>query len=290
MTLLKKLSIGTAQFGLSYGINNKTGQVPINEVFRIMEYASKNNINYIDTASAYGEAETILGKLDLENFNITTKLVPFTSAEKNIEVWILDKINESLRKLKKENIYALLLHDTNILKGSDGPKILNALQTAKKENLINKIGVSIYDPEELDKMHDFREIDVVQAPFNIFDRRLETSGWIDKLYSENIEVQVRSVFLQGALLKKNYELDSRFNEWRNLFQEFEKFLHCNDLNAYEACISFVGNYEKISQIIVGIDSFDQFRALVNLAQTETKSYNQPDIFCNDLNLIDPRNW
>ena len=290
MTLLKKLSIGTAQFGLSYGINNKTGQVPLNEVCKIIEYASRNNVNYIDTASAYGEAETILGKLDLKNFNITTKLLPFTSAEKNIELWILDKIKDSLRKLQKENIYALLLHDTNLLKGSDGPKILNALQTAKKENLIKKIGVSIYDPEELDKIYDFREIDIVQAPFNIFDRRLETTGWIDKLYTENIEVQARSVFLQGALLQKNHELDRRFKKWRNLFQEFEEFLNFNDLNAYEACISFVCNYEKISQIIIGIDSFDQFKALVKLSQTEIKSYNQPDIFCNDLNLIDPRNW
>ena len=46
MSLLNKLSIGTAQFGLSYGVNNKAGQLPIDEVSKILEYAKKNNISY----------------------------------------------------------------------------------------------------------------------------------------------------------------------------------------------------------------------------------------------------
>ena len=290
MSLLNKLSIGTAQFGLSYGVNNKTGQVPIDEVSKILEYAKKNNVNYIDTAAAYGNAETILGNLDLENFNITTKLLPLPSAIENIEDWFLDKIKESLNKLQKENIYALLLHDTNLLKGLDGLKIFNALQIAKKENLIKKIGVSIYDPEELERINDLREIDVVQAPFNILDRRLETTGWIDKLYNENIEVQARSVFLQGVLLQENHKLDKKFKKWQSLFQEFEEFLKANDLNAYEACISFVDNCEKISRIIVGIDSYEQFKELVKFCMNEIKLCNEPDISCNDSSLIDPRNW
>lgn len=290
MSLLNKLSIGTAQFGLSYGVNNKAGQLPIDEVSKILEYAKKNNVNYIDTAAAYGNAETVLGKFDLENFNITTKLLPFQLAIENIEDWILDKIKESLHKLQKENIYALLLHDTNLLKGADGLKIFNALQIAKKENLVKKIGVSIYDPVELERIHDLREIDVVQAPFNVLDRRLETTGWIDKLYNENIEIQARSVFLQGALLQKNHKLDKKFQKWQSVFQEFEEFLKANDLNAYEACISFVENYEKISRIIVGVDSYEQFRELIKLSLTEIKSCNKPEIFCDDLSLIDPRNW
>jgi len=290
MSILNKLCIGTAQFGLTYGENNKTGQVPIDEINKILGYAEKNNINYIDTASAYGNAETIIGNCNLNNFKITTKLIPVSPTIKNVETWLLNEVKKSLQKLQKEKIYGLLLHDTTALRNVEGKEIINALQIAKKENLISKIGVSIYDPEELNLIDDLNMIDIVQAPYNIFDRRLESSGWINKLHSENIEVQARSIFLQGILLQKSDALDKKFIKWRSFFQEFENFLSNNNLNAYEACISFVEKQNKISQIIVGIDSFVQFRQLVELGSAKRESIEMPDIFCKDLDLIDPRRW
>lgn len=290
MSILNKLCIGTAQIGLNYGENNKTGQVPIDEVKKILEYAEKNNINYIDTASGYGNAETILGDFGLDNFKITTKLMPVPPTIKNIETWLLNEVEKSLQKLQKEKIYGLLIHDTKVLKSLEGEKIINALQIAKKENLINKIGVSIYDPEELNLIKDLNTIDIVQAPYNIFDRRLEITGWINKLYSKNIEVQARSIFLQGILLQKSDALDKKFIKWRSFFQEFEKFLSNNNLNAYEGCISFVEQHNKISQIIVGIDSFEQFKQLIELGLAKRESAEMPNILCTDLDLIDPRRW
>ena len=290
MSFLNKLCIGTAQIGLNYGENNKTGQVPIDEVKKILEYAQKNNINYIDTASAYGSAETILGDFGLDNFKITTKLMPLPPIIKNIETWLLNELEKKLQKLQKEKIYGLLIHDTKVLKSLEGEKIINALQIAKKENLINKIGVSIYDPEELNLIKDLNTIDIVQAPYNIFDRRLEMTGWINKLYSENIEVQARSIFLQGILLQKSHALSKRFQKWQSYFQNFEKFLDNNDLSAYEACVSFVEQHNKISQIVVGIDSFEQFKQLIRLALIKRESNELPNLSCNDLDLIDPRRW
>ena len=290
MSILNKLCIGSAQFGLPYGANNKTGQVPIDEVKKILEYAEKNNINYIDTASGYGDAETILGNVGLDNFKVTTKLMPVPPTIKNIETWLLNELEKSLQKLQKEKIYGLLLHDTKILKSSEGEKVINSLQIAKKEKLINKVGISIYDPEELNLINNLNKIDIVQAPYNIFDRRLEITGWIDKLYSENIEIQARSIFLQGILLQKSHALDKRFQKWQSYFQNFEKFLDNNDLSAYEACVSFVEQSNKISQIVVGIDYFEQFKQLIRLALIKRQSNEMPNILCNDLDLIDPRRW
>ena len=39
-----KLALGTAQFGMDYGIANKSGQVSPNKIDRIIAYSYKNGI------------------------------------------------------------------------------------------------------------------------------------------------------------------------------------------------------------------------------------------------------
>ena len=71
-----KLILGTAQFGMKYGINNKIGKIEKNEIMKILNFCKKNNINYFDTASVYGESENKLGnylKTNNNNFKIITK-------------------------------------------------------------------------------------------------------------------------------------------------------------------------------------------------------------------------
>ena len=44
---MSKISIGTVQFGLDYGINNNSGKQNHNEVKSIFDYAYNNNINFL---------------------------------------------------------------------------------------------------------------------------------------------------------------------------------------------------------------------------------------------------
>ena len=69
----KKIIIGTAQFGLNYGISNISGKTGEQEVKEILQYGKKNNLNYLDTSSHYGRAETLLWKLNIANWKVTTK-------------------------------------------------------------------------------------------------------------------------------------------------------------------------------------------------------------------------
>ena len=73
MNGINKIGLGTVQFGLPYGINNTYGQTQEVEVKVILQIASKNGITILDTAHAYGNCETILGKQDLNKFNIVSK-------------------------------------------------------------------------------------------------------------------------------------------------------------------------------------------------------------------------
>ena len=77
--MMLKIGIGTAQFGLNYGITNLNGIVEESEVRNIL---NDNFYSYIDTACSYGVSEKIIGKNLLEkNKKIITKII---LDEKNI--------------------------------------------------------------------------------------------------------------------------------------------------------------------------------------------------------------
>ena len=65
--MISKISIGTAQFGLDYGISNQRGKVPFSDVENIIELAYSRGIDKLDTASAYGKSEKVLGEIGVKN-------------------------------------------------------------------------------------------------------------------------------------------------------------------------------------------------------------------------------
>ena len=97
---MSKLALGTVQFGLDYGITNKLGQVPFNEVSAILNYAKNNNISSIDTAFGYGNSEQILGKIGVDDFKVVTKTAPFDNNPKKV----LRLFYESLKHLKIDKL------------------------------------------------------------------------------------------------------------------------------------------------------------------------------------------
>ena len=92
MSFLKKISIGTAQFGLDYGINNYTGQIGFSEAEAIIEESYRSNIRSIDTAISYGNAESVIGNLDTKEFEITTKFPDVPDNVKKVDIIIPPKI------------------------------------------------------------------------------------------------------------------------------------------------------------------------------------------------------
>lgn len=290
MSFIKKISIGTAQFGLDYGINNNSGQIDFSEAKEIIEEGYTSNICSIDTAISYGNAESVIGKLDTKEFEITTKLPDVPDNVKKVDKWVNEQIEKSLTNLNRTNISGILLHNPDILETDRGREVFKSLKSAKKRMLVENIGISIYNPSKLEKLFENYELDIVQAPFSVFDRRLEKEGWIDKLYNHKIKIQVRSIFLQGLMLAKIEDLKPHFKSWIPLFQNWELWLKHNKISSYEACLSFVSKYHKFDKVIVGVDSIKQFRSLIDTISQINPSTEIPDIQSYDLNLIDPTKW
>lgn len=281
-----KLALGTAQFGSPYGIANGVGRLGLSEIEAIIALARESGVDTLDTAIAYGDSEARLGVVGVDGFKIVTKLPVALDADP--KSWAQRHLEASLKRLKVNSIYGLLLHRSEYLSGPHGPEIAAGLQLLKKEGLVRKIGVSIYDPSELNLVARECAIDLVQAPFNLFDRRLETSGWLNRLNNMGVEVHARSIFLQGLLLMERECLPKKFLQWSGLFNNWYAWLSRVDVTASEACIAF-SSHPLINRVLVGVDSVAQLNQIVKLSSKQLRS-NLPNLNCNDLKLINPSNW
>lgn len=284
-----KIALGTVQFGLEYGIANQKGQVFEYEAKKIIEYAKEHNIDTIDTAIGYGDSEQCLGSIGVKNWEIITKIPEIPQNCKDINSWIDDQFMESLNRLKVNNVKGLMLHQPMQLVDSIGQEIWLKMKDLKKNNLVDKIGFSIYDPEELDKLYDDFHPDIIQAPFNIFDQRLETSGWLEKLHNSGVEVHIRSVFLQGLLLISAKDRPIEFKRWAYLWKILDKWLAEEGLTPLEACIGFANANEYISHIVVGVDSKSQLKQILE-ASDKVLDFFPSSIITTDQSLINPSNW
>ena len=287
---MNKLALGTVQFGLDYGVANISGKINISEAKNILEFAKKSKIDLIDTAIDYGDSEKVIGKSGIYNFKIVTKLPPFPEHLSNIESWVEKNVQSSLKRLGVKFLYGLLFHRSKDLKGDKGKKLFNALRRIKYRGLIKKIGLSIYDPKELDELMKLTKLDIIQAPLNLIDRRLETSGWLSKLHKSGVEIHTRSTFLQGLLLMPRKKIPNKFDKWNLIWDQWHSELSNSKLDAQEACLSYPLSLSEVNNVIVGVDNINQLKKLVGISKNKTLKKDWSFMISEDRMLIDPTNW
>ena len=285
-----KLTLGTAQFGLDYGVANAIGQVDKDETIKILTFAKQEGIDTLDTAIEYGDSEKRLGQAGIGSWNIITKLPEARVEHSDINYWVNSQINNSLLRLNVLSVYGILLHRPLQLLEKNGPQLWNSLKGLKERSVVKKIGFSVYGPDELEKLWNARFIpDIVQAPYNIFDQRLKDSGWLSKLNDNKIEVHTRSVFLQGLLLMPSDKRPKYFSKWNNLFNEWDLWLKTNNISGLEAALNFALSEYLIDKIIVGVDNKTQLSEVISASKKYTLCV--PKILnTTDEKLINPSLW
>jgi aryl-alcohol dehydrogenase-like predicted oxidoreductase len=284
-----RLALGTVQFGLPYGIANHRGQVSREDAKGIIALARLSGIDTIDTAIGYGESEGCLGDVGLDGFKVITKLPAMPDNVADVGVWVHDQMQSSLQRLNVPTVYGLLLHRSQQLLSPKGEALAQAIGQLKSEGVVQKIGVSIYAPSELDRLMNVCQVDLVQAPFNLIDQRLQSSGWLQTLYDAGVEVHTRSAFLQGLLLMPVTVIPEKFKHWLPLFNTWHSWLRDNNTSAAQACIGFVQALPQIAKVVVGVESIQQLRQLTHKV-IEPLNTLLPNINCSDERLIDPTNW
>ena len=286
---IKKITIGTAQFGLNYGISNQNGQVSLTEIEKILDFSKRCGINNIDTAIAYGDSESRLGAVGIKDWDVVSKLPSIPDNCLNVKDWVVKSIEESLERLKIPSLYGLLLHRPNELLAPAGIELYEAMKFLKYCGMVKHLGISIYGPDELVSLSQFKDVEIVQTPLNIFDRRLINQGLLNRLAEEGREVHIRSAFLQGLLLMELENRPSKFARWGNLWQQYDNYIKTCGLSKLQLCIRYVLSFTKIKKVIVGVDSLSQLKEIYDAASGDMSELPE-ELQSNDLLLINPALW
>ena len=284
---MNRIVLGGAQLGLPYGILNGGETLSREEVARILDTAAGHGIDAIDTAIAYGQSESVIGETAQNRFKIISKLPPIPLDVSNVSQWVRTQVDASLSRLKCTSLDALLLHRSQDLTDAHGAELYAAINSLKVEKIIQRFGVSIYTPDELSGIIGTFDIDVVQAPLNVFDRRI--LGVIDQLTALNIEVHVRSVFLQGVLIAKPENRPQRFQPWSEHFARFDEWVLSSGVSAMACCLAFALQQSGVAKLVIGTTSPEALTEIMT-SIPNLKLEVPASLQSSSEQLIDPRVW
>ncbi|MFL2597109.1 MAG: aldo/keto reductase [Flavobacteriaceae bacterium] len=280
-----KLALGTVQWGLNYGITNTSGIPSDEELNAIFSIAEKKNIDLFDTAIQYGNAEKRLGKFLMKENKIITKVGYFKKGN-NLNA----QIANSFKNLKRKNIYGCLFHNSNEL--IENKNLWEDLKKYKLNGKIKKIGYSLYEPSTLLKLLEAKLIpDIVQIPYNILDRKFEP--YFGLLKDNNIEIHIRSVFLQGLFFKSVDELNSKFKDLISPFNELKEIQAKAKLEILSLALSFVIQNRSIDYVILGVEKAKQLKQIITASKKKLpeKIIKQiKSIKLENQAILNPVNW
>ncbi len=277
-----KLALGTAQFGLNYGVSNTIGKVSDHELQQILRVAADTGITLLDTAQAYGDAESRLGMMSTEDFQVISKLAPgITAATAQATVY------QSLQQLKQPRLYGLMLHRTQ----DYSPELWQELQFMQSTGLIGKLGISVYTPEELDAWYAHDPLpSLVQLPANLLDQRFLRSGWLDRLKDAECEIHVRSVFLQGLLLMPPTQRPHRFSRFNAQFNSFDTL--AQQYGRLNLALAIQYAMPQIDRFVIGCCSATELSDIVKACQQAPilNTSELASLMSDDIQLLNPALW
>ncbi|MBV2181847.1 MAG: aldo/keto reductase [Castellaniella sp.] len=286
-----KIALGGAQFGLRYGVANTVGKPDLSTVGAILARARAGGIRSLDTAIAYGDSEQVLGAIGVSDFRIISKLPQIPEHDDmNVSAWVSSQISGSLARLKVSHLDGLLLHRPGQLLSSMGERLYRALQEQVARGRVRRIGVSIYEPSELDWLIPRFALDLVQAPLNLWDARLEVSGWRSRLQSMGIALHVRSVFLQGLLLMPDARRPAYFERWAALWAAWRGWLDEHRLTPLQACLRYALHAEGVERAVLGVDSVGQLDEILAIADEGPVPPSYRALQTQDAALLNPSLW
>lgn len=252
---ISKLSLGTVQFGLNYGIANRNGQPNQDDINNIIDYVIDNGINTFDTAQAYGVSEQVLGKA-LRDKN-REELFIISKLKSNLFLNDLKlNIQSSLDNLEIDTLFGLLLHDSKLLYNwnSNYEKLIKDLIDSKK---IKYFGVSIYTNKDFELALKNDSIKIIQIPFNIFDQRAITKKWLKKAKENNKLIFIRSIFLQGLFFLDIQQLKGNLILAKPYLEQLLNLQKKLNLTSAELAMSYVDTLATDSVLLFGCDTLRQ---------------------------------
>lgn len=278
MSNASKIVLGTVQFGCQYGINS-AGRPDDVEVRVILEEASKAGIGKLDTSSAYGNSESVLGAFipTDANFSIISKY-----PKSNVPV--REMFTGSLERLNVKKLYGYLLHHFDVYRTNNA--VWNEFVKLKQDGLVEKIGLSLYTTDELELLLQNKvPFDLLQVPYNIFDRQFEP--YFPMLKERGVEIHVRSTFLQGLFFMNREALPEKLQPLKPYLLQLDEYAQSMEMSVAEVALNHNLQNDAIGGVLIGVDNQSQ---LVTNLQSIRNERVELDIHVQEKQLLNPVNW
>lgn len=283
---MNKIVLGTVQFGVNYGINNTSGQVSLDEVCKILKIAKGQGIQTLDTSSAYGSSEIVLGKALKESstqFNIVSK---YPRCEESVR----STFEKSIINIRVDNLYGYLVHHFEFYQ--EKPEIFDEMTALQDEGKIKKVGFSLYNVEQLQYLLDKGvKFDILQFPYNIFDKQFEP--FMPKLVEMGVEIHTRSAFLQGLLFKDTNTLPEKLKPLKKNLDDLHCYCDNKGLTVEQLALGYVIANPNVKGALIGVDNHEQLEANLKVASVKLSQEDIDYISNIDIKekiLLNPVNW
>lgn len=288
--VLRSLDIvlGTATFQDSYGISSEGKSRSRNEHKELLKAAARLGVKYVDTSPSYGDAETIIGETSKEG----TKFESYTKFSK-INEYNISKVWESAKKslisLNTEKFSGFYFHNIEEMAKLPRSQLSNFVVKVRELGITSKVGISVYTEKDIERaLEILPNLDLLQVPENILDRRLAKSPLLQELHKNGVEIHVRSVFLQGLLLMPESAIPKSLMGARQTILELEYYAREREISVIDLCVNYIRGLPWSDKTVIGCLSTQQLSEICNAKNIELDFDCLPHAL--DSSLIDPRFW
>lgn len=284
-----RICLGTAQFGMDYGIANTKGRMSDEDIKSVLRYALAHGVTVADTAAAYGTSEETIGrslKYLNRSLNVISKLPSDAEGKANTR----EVVTRSLKRLGAGKIYGYLLHSFEDFRKPDIWQELNAL---KSEGIVEKIGFSLYHTKEAEELlRSDVKFDLLQIPYSVFDRRF--TKYLPLFKERRVEIYARSVFLQGLAFLDPNNMPASVHAARTQVHALRKISVKGGFTLSALCLNFALVNPNIDRVIIGVDHPDHLK--INLSDlrffAKTKAIGEDfnGVIIEDEDILLPYRW
>lgn len=280
---MQTVLIGTAQWGMDYGITNRAGRITDAELDTLSDLAFSCGYLSLDTAPAYGDSETRIGQLG-RGFRVQTKVSASGCSKEDLN----PSLESSMKALRQDRIWSVLVHDWSVLDAGERLRALEMLSDLQAAGGIERFGISIYDESDLvDLPEDLHGLEVIQVPASVLDQRMVSETVLSALRVRGVRIQARSIFLQGTLLDSDrVTAQARHPHVARLHESLRE----RGLSPAQASIDFIKRCEWIDEVVVGFAEPRQLREFADAWDREHSGIDWSPYASEDLALLDPRQW
>ncbi|WP_421739784.1 bifunctional regulator KidO [Caulobacter sp.] len=285
---VSKLGLAAAQFGLDGMTSSPRGRSPEAEARDILNIAHRSSLSVLDVSGVYGRAESLLGDLIPRpvSFRVTLSSVRADRGPDFVEA----EARAGLRRLGMERADAIIVQTPSELFGPHGAALWDRLQRLRDEGLFAKIGVAAHASDDPVGVARRFKPDILQAPASLLDQRLLADGSLARIAGMGVEVQLRSIFLNGLLFLPPDRVPAQLKGASGRLSRVRRMIAEGRSDPLQAALGFALSRPEASAVLVGVTSAAELSAVVAAASSPPPDLDWDEMAIDDPVALDPRRW